>query len=168
MHGRLQSPRASRLVRSISSPSSSPSKPSPSKTRIDDFAANRMLLHPFFSNFCTEQIQFSALQLKYREILRAADCSYKPESYATRRVKFVCLKASADLISERMKRRSSEGKHWQQTEKATQHQASSSATAASPRKEHLGAGKKQVGSLIPVAELARIEIYGGLIIFFSM
>jgi hypothetical protein len=82
-----------------------------------------MLLHPLFSNFCTEQIQFSALQLKYREILQAADCSYKPESYATCRVKFVCLKASAHLISERMKRWSSEGKHWQQTEKATQHQA---------------------------------------------
>jgi gluconokinase len=57
-------------------------------------------------------ISCSALQLKYREILRAADCSYKPESYATCRVKFVCLKASADLICERMKRRSSEGKHF--------------------------------------------------------
>ncbi|TVT98461.1 hypothetical protein EJB05_46746 [Eragrostis curvula] len=54
----------------------------------------------------------SALQLKYREVLRAADGSYKPGSYATCRVKFVCLKASAEVISERMKRRSKEGKHF--------------------------------------------------------
>ncbi|KAK3131440.1 hypothetical protein QOZ80_6AG0506480 [Eleusine coracana subsp. coracana] len=57
-------------------------------------------------------VSCSALQLKYREILRAADGNYKPGSYATCRVKFVCLKASADVISERMKRRSMEGKHF--------------------------------------------------------
>uniref|UniRef100_A0A0A9C3N8 gluconokinase n=1 Tax=Arundo donax TaxID=35708 RepID=A0A0A9C3N8_ARUDO len=57
-------------------------------------------------------ISCSALQLKYREILRAADRSYKPGDYSTCRVKFVCLKASAEVISERMRRRSSEGKHF--------------------------------------------------------
>ncbi|KAL6606510.1 hypothetical protein ACP70R_042163 [Stipagrostis hirtigluma subsp. patula] len=57
-------------------------------------------------------ISCSALQLKYREILRAADCSYKPGAYTTCRVKFVCLKASAEVITERMKRRSREGKHF--------------------------------------------------------
>ncbi|XP_062227871.1 gluconokinase-like [Phragmites australis] len=57
-------------------------------------------------------VSCSALQLKYREILRAADRSYKPGGYATSRVKFVCLKASAEVISERMKRRSTEGKHF--------------------------------------------------------
>lgn len=57
-------------------------------------------------------VSCSALQLKYREILRAADGNYEPGSYATCRVKFVCLKASAEVISERMKRRSEEGKHF--------------------------------------------------------
>ncbi|KAL6861416.1 hypothetical protein ACP4OV_017116 [Aristida adscensionis] len=57
-------------------------------------------------------VSCSALQLKYREILRAADSSYKPADYATCRVKFVCLKASEEVITERMKRRSLEGKHF--------------------------------------------------------
>ncbi|CAN6215375.1 unnamed protein product [Urochloa humidicola] len=57
-------------------------------------------------------ISCSALQLRYREILRAADRSYKPGDYATCRVKFVCLRASAEVITERMQRRSSEGKHF--------------------------------------------------------
>ncbi|CAN6202790.1 unnamed protein product [Urochloa humidicola] len=57
-------------------------------------------------------VSCSALQLKYREILRAADRSYKPGNYATCRVKFVCLSASAEVITERMQRRSSEAKHF--------------------------------------------------------
>ncbi|RCV19880.1 hypothetical protein SETIT_4G011500v2 [Setaria italica] len=57
-------------------------------------------------------VSCSALQLKYREVLRAADRSYKPGHYADCRVKFVCLKASVEVITERMQRRSSEGKHF--------------------------------------------------------
>jgi gluconokinase len=57
-------------------------------------------------------VSCSALQLKYREVLRAADWSYKPGEYTSCRVKFVCLKASAEVITERMRRRSSEGKHF--------------------------------------------------------
>ncbi|OEL18175.1 hypothetical protein BAE44_0020806 [Dichanthelium oligosanthes] len=57
-------------------------------------------------------VSCSALQLRYREILRAADRSYKPGDYATCRVQFVCLRASAEVITERMQRRSSEGKHF--------------------------------------------------------
>jgi gluconokinase len=57
-------------------------------------------------------VSCSALQLKYREVLRAADRSYKPGDYATCRVKFVCPRASAEVITERMQRRSSEGKHF--------------------------------------------------------
>lgn len=57
-------------------------------------------------------VSCSALQLKYREVLRAADRSYKPGDYADCRVKFVCLKASVEVITERMQRRSSEGKHF--------------------------------------------------------
>ncbi|CAL5044997.1 unnamed protein product [Urochloa decumbens] len=57
-------------------------------------------------------VSCSALQLKYREILRAADRSYNPGDYVTCRVKFVCLRASAEVITERMQRRSDEGKHF--------------------------------------------------------
>ncbi|CAL5050483.1 unnamed protein product [Urochloa decumbens] len=57
-------------------------------------------------------VSCSALQLKYREILRAADKSYQPGYYAACRVKFVCLRASAEVITDRMQRRSSEGKHF--------------------------------------------------------
>lgn len=57
-------------------------------------------------------VSCSALQLKYRDILRAADRSYRPGEYATCRVKFVCLTASAEVIAERMQRRASEGKHF--------------------------------------------------------
>ncbi|XP_039805287.1 gluconokinase-like isoform X1 [Panicum virgatum] len=57
-------------------------------------------------------VSCSALRLKYREVIRAADRSYKPGDYATCRVKFVCLRTSAEVITERMQRRSSEGKHF--------------------------------------------------------
>lgn len=59
-------------------------------------------------------VSCSALQLRYRDVLRAADrgYSYRPGEYAACRVKFVCLRASAEVIAERMLRRSAEGKHF--------------------------------------------------------
>ncbi|KAG1360589.1 putative Gluconokinase [Cocos nucifera] len=54
----------------------------------------------------------SALQKKYRDILRSADQDYKPGNYANCRVKFVCLEAPVEVLADRMKRRSVEGKHF--------------------------------------------------------
>lgn len=54
----------------------------------------------------------SALRNKYREILRSADPNYKPGNYTTCRVKFVCLVAPAEVIAERIKIRSNDGKHF--------------------------------------------------------
>ncbi|WOK98327.1 hypothetical protein Cni_G07038 [Canna indica] len=54
----------------------------------------------------------SALQKKYREILRSADPDYKAGQYKSCRVKFICLEAPAEVIAERMNRRSVEGKHF--------------------------------------------------------
>ncbi|XP_020113005.1 probable gluconokinase [Ananas comosus] len=57
-------------------------------------------------------VSCSALQKKYREILRSSDISYKPGSFSKCRVKFMCLEAPAELIAARMKKRSEEGKHF--------------------------------------------------------
>jgi len=57
-------------------------------------------------------VSCSALRLKYREILREGDIGYKAGDYATCRVKFVCLEASAELIAERVQRRAMEGGHF--------------------------------------------------------
>ena len=57
-------------------------------------------------------VSCSALQLRYRDVLRAADRGYEPGEYAACRVRFVCLRASAEVIAERMLRRSTEGKHF--------------------------------------------------------
>ncbi|KAK1603932.1 hypothetical protein QYE76_027605 [Lolium multiflorum] len=48
-------------------------------------------------------VSCSALQLKYREILREGDSNYKAGCYGTCRVKFVCLEASAELIADRVR-----------------------------------------------------------------
>ncbi|RWR86842.1 putative gluconokinase [Cinnamomum micranthum f. kanehirae] len=53
----------------------------------------------------------SALQKKYREILRTSDPEYGPRCY-TCRTKFVCLQASPEVIADRLKRRAAEGKHF--------------------------------------------------------
>ncbi|XP_077234265.1 P-loop containing nucleoside triphosphate hydrolases superfamily protein isoform X2 [Tasmannia lanceolata] len=53
----------------------------------------------------------SALQKKYREILRAADPNYEPGSH-TCGLKFVCLKAPMEVIAARLKRRAEEGNHF--------------------------------------------------------
>ncbi|CAD6337974.1 unnamed protein product [Miscanthus lutarioriparius] len=57
-------------------------------------------------------VSCSALQVRYRDVLRAADRGYEPGEYAACRVRFVCLRASAEVIAERMLRRSTEGKHF--------------------------------------------------------
>ncbi|RRT51812.1 hypothetical protein B296_00046856 [Ensete ventricosum] len=54
----------------------------------------------------------SALQKKYREILRSADADYKPGQYTSCRVKFICLEAPVEVIADRIRRRSKEGKHF--------------------------------------------------------
>nr|XP_010943649.1 gluconokinase [Elaeis guineensis] len=54
----------------------------------------------------------SALQKKYRDILRSADQDYKPGNYPNCRVKFVCLEAPVEVLADRMKRRSEAGKHF--------------------------------------------------------
>lgn len=54
----------------------------------------------------------SALQKKYRDILRSADQGYKPGNYTSCRVKFVCLEAPVEVLADRMKRRFKEGKHF--------------------------------------------------------
>ncbi|KAM3196386.1 hypothetical protein ACQJBY_072200 [Aegilops geniculata] len=57
-------------------------------------------------------VSCSALRAKYREVLRKGDPNYKPGSYGTCRVKFVCLEASAEVIAERVARRAAEGAHF--------------------------------------------------------
>lgn len=59
-------------------------------------------------------VSCSALRHEYREILREGDRGYKAGSgsYAACRVKFVCLKASAEVIAERVSRRAEEGGHF--------------------------------------------------------
>ena len=53
----------------------------------------------------------SALQKRYREILRSADPNYEPESYASL-VTFVLLESGADVLNARLDRRAREGKHF--------------------------------------------------------
>ncbi|CAK7340120.1 unnamed protein product [Dovyalis caffra] len=53
----------------------------------------------------------SALQKRYREILRSADCNYVPGSYNSL-VKFVLLDAKAEVLAERLNKRAAEGKHF--------------------------------------------------------
>ncbi|VAH99071.1 unnamed protein product [Triticum turgidum subsp. durum] len=57
-------------------------------------------------------VSCSALRLGYREVLREGDRNYKPGSYGSCRVKFVCLEASAEVIAERVERRAAEGDHF--------------------------------------------------------
>lgn len=52
----------------------------------------------------------SALQKRYRDILRSADPDYKP-SY-TCAVKFVLLDVHADVLAARLEKRAAEGKHF--------------------------------------------------------
>ncbi|PON62448.1 Carbohydrate kinase, thermoresistant glucokinase [Trema orientale] len=53
----------------------------------------------------------SALQKRYREILRSADPNYVPESSVSI-VKFVLLDAAAEVIAARLEKRVAEGKHF--------------------------------------------------------
>ncbi|XP_044366452.1 gluconokinase-like isoform X2 [Triticum aestivum] len=57
-------------------------------------------------------VSCSALRLNYREVLREGDQNYKPGSYGTCRVKFVCLEASAEVIAGRVEKRAAEGGHF--------------------------------------------------------
>ena len=57
-------------------------------------------------------VSCSALRLNYREVLREGDHNYKPGSYETCRVKFVCLEASAEVIAGRVEKRAAEGGHF--------------------------------------------------------
>ncbi|PHU13105.1 hypothetical protein BC332_20035 [Capsicum chinense] len=53
----------------------------------------------------------SALQKRYREILRSADPNYEPGSYASI-VKFVLLDVGAEVLAARLVKRAAEGKHF--------------------------------------------------------
>ncbi|KAK1399366.1 Gluconokinase [Heracleum sosnowskyi] len=53
----------------------------------------------------------SALQKRYRDILRSADPNYKPSCY-TCAVKFVLLDVHADVLVARLEKRAAEGKHF--------------------------------------------------------
>lgn len=53
----------------------------------------------------------SALQNRYREILRSADPNYEPGSYASV-VKFVLLDVGAEVLDARLVKREAEGKHF--------------------------------------------------------
>ncbi|KAH7538399.1 gluconokinase [Ziziphus jujuba] len=53
----------------------------------------------------------SALQKRYREILRSGDPNYELESYASV-VKFVLLDADAEVLAARLEKRVAEGKHF--------------------------------------------------------
>ncbi|CAL5367902.1 unnamed protein product [Camellia sinensis] len=53
----------------------------------------------------------SALQKRYREILRSADANYRLGSYLSQ-VNFVLLDARADVLAARLQKRASEGKHF--------------------------------------------------------
>lgn len=53
----------------------------------------------------------SALQKRYRDILRSADPNYKPSCY-TCAVKFVLLDVSPDVLAVRLEKRAAEGKHF--------------------------------------------------------
>jgi len=64
------------------------------------------------SNGETVVLTCSALQKRYREILRSADPHYKPGVYSNCKVNFICLNAPREVIAERMRRRSEEGKHF--------------------------------------------------------
>lgn len=57
-------------------------------------------------------VSCSALRLGYRDVLRAADRGYEPGRYAACRVRFVCLRAPAEVLAERVLRRSVEGEHF--------------------------------------------------------
>ncbi|KAI3980432.1 hypothetical protein MKX01_038604 [Papaver californicum] len=54
----------------------------------------------------------SALQKKYREILRTADPNYKPGSYVPGRVKFIYLETPIEVLLNRVNKRAAEGKHF--------------------------------------------------------
>ncbi|KAG6496741.1 hypothetical protein ZIOFF_044613 [Zingiber officinale] len=54
----------------------------------------------------------SALQKKYREILRSSDPDYKAGQYSNCRVRFICLEAPVEVIADRIRSRSKEGKHF--------------------------------------------------------
>ena len=53
----------------------------------------------------------SALQKRYREILRSADPNYEPESYVSP-VKFVLLDAEAEVLAARLEKRAQQGMHF--------------------------------------------------------
>ncbi|XP_073011534.1 gluconokinase [Typha latifolia] len=80
--------------------------------RIPWLEALRDAIHEKIIHGDNVTLSCSALQKKYREILRAADSDYKPAVYTNCRVKFVCLEAAVDVIAGRMMRRSMEGKHF--------------------------------------------------------
>ncbi|XP_026426513.1 gluconokinase-like [Papaver somniferum] len=54
----------------------------------------------------------SALQKKYREILRTADPNYKPGSYVPGRVKFIYLETPFEVLLNRVNKRAAQGKHF--------------------------------------------------------
>jgi len=82
------------------------------KDRVPWLEALRDAIRKKTSNDETVVLTCSALQVRYREILRSADPNYKPGDCNNCRVKFVCLKAPREVIADRIRRRSEEGKHF--------------------------------------------------------
>ncbi|KAG5224398.1 gluconokinase [Salix suchowensis] len=60
----------------------------------------------------TVVLSCSALQKRYREILRSADCNYHHDGSFKSAVKFVLLDAKAEVLAERLDKRAAEGKHF--------------------------------------------------------
>ncbi|KAB5512307.1 hypothetical protein DKX38_029335 [Salix brachista] len=60
----------------------------------------------------TVVLSCSALQKRYREILRSADCNYHHDGSFKSTVKFVLLDAKAEVLAERLDKRAAEGKHF--------------------------------------------------------
>lgn len=60
----------------------------------------------------TVSITCSALQKRYREILRSADPEYKSGDYTNCKLKFICLEAPTELLASRITVRSKNEKHF--------------------------------------------------------
>ncbi|XP_028547938.1 gluconokinase-like, partial [Dendrobium catenatum] len=65
-----------------------------------------------FVNGETVVLACSALQKRYRDIIRSADPDYKAGEYSYCKVKFVCLVAPVGTIAERINKRSEKGNHF--------------------------------------------------------
>ncbi|KAJ4847752.1 hypothetical protein Tsubulata_006932 [Turnera subulata] len=80
--------------------------------RIPWLEALRDALRDSLDNGKTILLGCSALQTRYREILRCGDPNYELGSYVSLVVKFVLLDAKAEVLTARLNKRAAEGKHF--------------------------------------------------------